>query len=254
MAIYSPEIHFSKDDKELLSLLAHLILSSTNEKVRGNISPHHVVLSDSEATRLLCLMKQFVCSKKFVEGSYLIEGVFNRSPALNDGILRNIYLSWKKRNGRSRAMATAQWGGFLARLGIRQINPSNPWHRSPIYQMSFSHFLKMEHKLASSADINPAVSSIIIKFIAQQEKFVNSVRPGEIRIENNQISNLPNRLIADISSDSIKNGLQKPLSINQIIGITVIVMDFSAIFTTRDWDVSGFISTVAGAAPAVCLD
>ncbi len=251
MAIYSPEVRLSEDDKELLHILANLILSSTDERIGRNCSANYVALSDREAVRLLELLQNFVSSRKFIEGAYLIERVFNRSSSLDDGNLRDIYLTWKRRHGRSRALATAQWAGFLARLGIRKIAPGDPWHRSPVTPMTYSHFVKMEQKLALSAQIHPTVRSIISAFIRQQEYYVERIRSAQETVPIGHLSILPTRLMRELSPKLIERGLQKPLSTNQIIGVAVIVMDFSALFTTRDWDVSGFISTVAGAAPAV---
>ncbi len=253
MAMYAPQILLSDDDRELLHLLADLILSSQDERIGNNYPTDHATLSNGEAARLMMLLEQFVESKKFVEGSYLIEQVFNRNPNRDPG-LRDIYLTWKVRNGRSRVMATAQWQAFLARLGIEAMTHSDAvWFRSPVQPMPFDYFMKMEERLSRSANLSPRVRSLILAFVERQESYVQKIRNGEDSLSKGQISELPKRLLRSISRKNISRATVCPLPTNQIIGATVIVMDFATLFTTRDWDTSGFISTVAGAAPAWML-
>lgn len=253
MAIYAPQILLSDDDKELLHLLAELILSSQGERMGNNYPAGYTVLSNDEAMRLIDLLEQFVESRKFIEGAYLIEQVFNRG-ANEDPSLRDLYLTWKARGGRSRAMATAQWHGFLARLGIEPMTPSNGvWYRSPVQPMPFEYFFRMEERLSRSAKLSPRVRSIILSFVREKELYVESIRNGQNKLSKGQISDLPRRLLQSISRQYATRLAVNPLPTSQIIGATVIVMDFASIFTTRDWDASGFISSVAGAAPALVL-
>lgn len=98
MAIHEPEIRLTGDDRDLLRLLAELILSSHDDRISSNYPTNSTVLSDNEARQLVLLLENFVSSRKFVEGSYLIEHVFNRD--VDDHALRSLYLAWKKRHGR----------------------------------------------------------------------------------------------------------------------------------------------------------
>ncbi|WP_277983444.1 hypothetical protein [Sphingomonas faeni] len=252
MAIHEPEIRLTGDDKDLLRLLAELILSSHDDRISSNYPTNSTVLSDNEARQLVLLLENFVSSKKFVEGSYLIEHVFNRD--VDDHALRSLYLAWKKRHGRSGALATAQWQALLARLGVQPMTEFNhPWHRQPVKPMSFEHFLRMEKRLNAASGINPRVQQIILGFVEKQESYVESLRSGKTELAKDQILNLPKRLLNHIKQTNAMQTAINPISTQQIIGIAVIVMDFATLFTTRDWDASGFISTVSGAAPTVIL-
>lgn len=87
----------------------------------------------------------------------------------------------------------------------------------------------------------------------KQESYVESLRSGKTELAKDQILNLPKRLLNHIKQTNAMQTAINPVSTQEIIGIAVIVMDFATLFTTRDWDVSGFISTVSGAAPTVIL-
>ena len=112
----------------------------------SNAGPDTIALSDSEANRLLELLESFVSSRKFVEGSYLlIERLFGTG-SLYDKELRDIYLSWRRKAGRSRAVATIQWENLLGRIGTWTAGRGNPnvWYRASANPMPLEHFLRME--------------------------------------------------------------------------------------------------------------
>lgn len=150
MAIYNPEVFLTREDRELLRLLAELLLSCEGSGPT-NVARDQVPLSRQESKKLLGLLEQFITSKKFVEGSYFVEKLFSEN-SLYDGSLRDIYLGWRRRHGKSRAVATIQWESFLGRLGIWTPRRGNPqaWYRASASPMSIEHFLRMERRLASA--------------------------------------------------------------------------------------------------------
>jgi len=254
MAIYDPQIFLTKDDKELLRLLSELLVDIDGSNNR-NWHSANVPLSDSENENLLSLLEQFVDSKKFQEGAYFIEKLFS-SESLYDKTLRDIYLFWRRRLGKSRAVAAIQWENFLGRLGLWTNQRGNPnvWYRANAEPMDIQHFLQMEQKLAQAAGLNPRVRALIMRFVTARIATLDKIRQGEAKILPGQVKSSPQDLLNLLKTEkSGKLGVQ-PISTSKISGILTIVMDFSTLYTTRDWSVTSVLSATAGALPSVLLD
>lgn len=216
---------------------------------------HEVALSSQEARELLRLLEQFVTSRNFIEGSHLTEGLFGDN-SLYDGSLRNLYLAGRQRIGKSRAVATVQWENFLGRLGLWTNGRGNPnaWYRASVEPMTFEHFTRMERKLADATNLHPRVKAIIMAFTESRANFIESVRFGKKKLVPGSISEPPKDLLAELkfgASDLV--GLP-PMKTSKLVSIMVIVMDTSALYTTRDWSVTSVLSTIAGSATQVALD
>ena len=254
MAIYNPALFLTDTDRELLRLIGELVLS-WNSQDHSNATCDEVPLSDTEAIRLLELLEQFVTSKKFVEGSYLIERLFGPG-ALYDGELRDIYLSWRRRAGKSRAVARIQWENLLGRVGIWTTSRGNPdvWYRASANPMPIDHFVRMEARLANAAQVHPRVKALILKLVNTRLSFIQDVRFGREELAPNSISEPPKELLATLRRESGSRVGVPPMKTSKLVGIMTIVMDFSAIYTTRDWSVTAFLSTIAGAVPPAVLD
>lgn len=255
MAIYDPRLFLSRDDKELLRLLGEILLANDSRAKQGNCPVEAVPLSDDEAAELLGLLESFVSSKKFVEGSYFVERLFSDA-SLYSGELRDIYLGWRRRFGGSRAVATIQWENLLGRIGLWTPNRENPnvWYRASASPMDFGHFLKMERKLADAARLHPRLKSLILEFVAARAAAIEEIRFGRAKLEPGQVSQSPKLLLNDCRDVGKDQVGPAPLSTTRLAGVMTIVLDFSALFTTRDWSVAGFMSTVAGALPTASLD
>lgn len=255
MAIYSPDLFLTKDDRELLRLLGSLLMSCERSAGFTNVGREEVPLSHVESEELLTLLEQFVTSKKFQEGSFFIERLFSND-SLYDGRLRDIYLSWRRRYGKSRAVATVQWENFLGRLGLWTVARDNPnvWYRASASPMTMSHFLRMERKLAVRAGLHPRVQNLILMFVSAREAALDRVRRGEATLDSGSIREAPTELLYELREASTGHLGGRPMSTSKLTGIMTIVMDFATLFTTRDWSVTSVLSATAGAVPAVLLD
>jgi hypothetical protein len=76
MAIYPPIVSLSDDDRELLRLLAEIVLSH-DEVPDRNHPIDEATLTEREGERLLQLLEQFAEHRKFIEGSHFIEKLFS---------------------------------------------------------------------------------------------------------------------------------------------------------------------------------
>lgn len=252
MAIYSPRVFLSKDDRELVGLLAHLLADCDRVHNASNRSPQEAYLADSETLRLIDLLESFVESKKFREGVYFIESLVGDSNASRDSA-KEIYLSWRRRHGRTRAVSTAQWENFIARLGIqRESRFSLMYFRTNVLPMDFQYFLRMERKLANSASLSPRVRELVIAFVSAREAAIEKIRSGEMKIEKGSVSGPPKEIIENLKSSEKSLG-PDPIPIDRITAVLTIVLDFSTLFTTRDWSVAGFVSTISAAVPQAVL-
>lgn len=118
MAIYTPSPVYTEVDKRVLILITKLLLESHDSGVRSSNLPSGILgLTDKEADELIANLQKLVDSREFLEKCYFVEGL-----TLQDGMeeskIREIYLSVRKRRGRSRAMASTHWANFKSRFGM----------------------------------------------------------------------------------------------------------------------------------------
>lgn len=247
MPVRPPEITLSADDRRLLELLARLIASDAGHQ--ANYHPgREVVLSDAEAQELVLLLEQFAASPRFVDGSHFVEKLFGppSPPHVDD---REIYLKWRKRNGRSRALASTHWQEFLVRLGLSK-NRGGYLVGGPIIQaqrMDLHRFLQLERALLEHSNLSPRVRALVFRLVYAQTNALEAMRNGHAVLPKGSVTRLPERVSREVYEARESSVGVKPMSTNKIAGIMTVVIDMLALFTTRDWNVVGTLSTVAGA-------
>jgi|GEM_PF-1810071 hypothetical protein len=250
MGIYNPRVFLTNDDIELLGLMAALLLDCDNSQTYSNYPAGGAVLSQSEAHKLLILLEEFASSKKFVEGAYFVERLAGGADVYDPSI-REIYLSWRKRQGRSRAMASVHWRNFINRLGVVRERSGylTGGHLIQAERMELDYFIKMERKLLSSTGLKPRVVELLMSFVEARTQALEKIRDRDYRQNQISLKTPLNEIIHKIRSSRNKMDSTPPLSANQISAVMIIVADFSVLFTTRDWDVCGTMSSIAGAIP-----
>lgn len=255
MAIYDPSPFLTKADKELLRLLAQLIVEQEDHTWTPNRDRDFSELTGREALELLELIEQFIDSKRFIESSYLVEKVFGGA-TYDDRALRNIYLGWRRFHGKSRALASVQWQNVLARLGAIGVSRGDAqyWYRAGAEPMSLDHFYKMESRLADALGMSPRVKSLILGYVRLQFGYIDRIRSGSNHLEEGQISKKPKEIFSSLKSGVSREFGTTPIATSKIAAVMIIVMDIGSLYTTRDWSVAGFLSTIAGAAPPALLD
>jgi hypothetical protein len=249
MPARAPEIYLSSDDRRLLELLARLV--ADDEWTGDNIkSGQEVAISDREAGELLLLLEQFSASRQFVEGAHFTELLFS-DRLIDDEPAREIYLASRKRRGRSRALASTHWQEFLVRIGLSN-NRGGYWRAAPSVQarrMDIQKFLTLERALIESTGLHPRVQSLILRSVAAKTNSIDMIRNGEAQMPKGSLTQLPKRVAQEIQASRAVG--VKPMSTQKMIGLMTIVSDISVLFTTRDWNVVGTISSMAGALVAV---
>lgn len=254
MAIYDPTPFLTSTDRRLLILLSKLILDAEGVEYASNRAVDSVDLTLDESRELLELLEQFISSRRFQESAYLLETLFS-GKSFESRHLRDIFLRWRKFHGKSRALATDQWEMFLSRLGIAPRRyGSAPWYRRDAIPMPLDHFLRMERKLAAASGISPRVQELLLSYVQRQFHYLQELRHESARLQPGQISNKPNAIVSILRQNRNSRIGVPPLSTTKIAATMTIVMDLGAVYTTRDWSVAGFLSTLAGAAPHAMLD
>lgn len=250
MGIYKPQLALTKSDCEVLILLGQLVLATEGQKT-DNLPINAVILSPADALRLLQLLEEFVSSKLFVEGSYFTEGIANNSDA-DDDRLREIYLSWRSRRGHSRISSGYVWAEFLHRVGFN--GGRDGWYvngqarNSPVRPMPLELFVSMERKLLQVSGLNPRVSELIMEMVQSAMPAVQSLRANENKIQKGSIRRFVKDTIEDIS-EHIGGREKELMSRRKIIALSTVILDTSALFTTRDWTATGVISGIAAVVP-----
>lgn len=160
--------------------MGKLLLDLSDGRPGANIAEGTVALTDEEAQELASDLEQLSHSREFVEASYFAVGVTRPE---DEERVREIYLSARKRGGRSRSMPRSLWADFRRRLGINV--PA--LHTKPTEQMSFSYFETMERRLLAAAGLSPRVIQIVMGLISSQEKAIDEIRRNKRRLEHGLI-------------------------------------------------------------------
>lgn len=238
MSIYKPVLHYSENDKRLLYALADLLTREATELERGtNVPIESLELSVAEIDKLALMIGELLDSKEFVEASYFVEEIA-ASENMDERSVKEIYLSARKRRGRSRAMSSKHWDEFQIRLGVRRKDRVY-WAENP---MSTKYFMEMEQKLFEFLGVNPRVSELAIRALASRAQELRKLRETESGIRRGSVR----RIFQSLQSQEEKNKLGKRiLDKDRIVSAFICVADLGALFTTRDWSVAGTLSCMA---------
>jgi hypothetical protein len=245
MPINEPNLLLSKDDREALALLGHLVLSAY--ELNSNSSPELVALSPREAQRLLRLLEQFAASRQFVEGAYFAEGLAN-GDAWNDDGLREIYLSQRKRRGQSRIASSTKWRDLVVRAGFNTkqeawVGPSD-FRRAPTRPMTLEHFLAMEARLVSLSSLHPRVGELVLNLTSEAIPKLAEIREQKRKIEKGSLRRFVADFIYDLSHH-IEGNEKRATTRRRIVAMSTLLMDTGAMFATRDWTAAGVLSSLA---------
>lgn len=249
MPIYPPTPAYSETDKRLLSLMAKLLLECVDSDAAGSNLPSGVIaLTDKEADELINRLEDLLNSRGFIEACYFVEGL-TLPGEQNESRLREIYLSARKRRGRSRALASIHWSEFRSRLGIKE----SPALATRTVPMDFEYFKKMEERLLSTTGIHPRVITLIMRVVSSQAQQLEQIRRGQRSLQHGTVK----PLVADPIfrwREQRSQSRDLRISTTKIAAAITIVANISVLFTTRDWSVTGTLSTMVGALAAAAAD
>lgn len=246
MVTYPPTPTLSTNDRRLIKLMATLLLEQIEgQSISSNRSADEVVLTDQEAGELLELLDRLVESKQFVETATFVEGLAGAN-TVNDRQLREIYLSARKRKGRSRAVASYHWAEFCVRLGIVK----GPIWNVSATPMSLEHFYEMERRLLSAAGVAPRVIAVVMKVVIAQSSGLQRLREGKQSLSRGVVKQAIIDPFLRLRERSAQRIGSRQVSVTRVAAALTLMSDISIMFTTRDWSVAGTLSTMAGALAA----
>src|SRR5205085_521407 len=197
-----------------------------------NVGREAVALSPGEAGHLLSLLEQFANSRLFLDGAYFTEGLANGDAWSNDR-LKEIYLAWKVRRGRTRVASSQAWREFMLRAGFNFSQNAWMWpkdlRRNPLRPMTFEHFLAMERRLAAAAGLHPRVAELLVKFVEEMLPKLEDVRERKAKIREGSIRKFVTGFIHDLKSHTSGRERQ-PMTRSRVVALSTIVMDTAALF------------------------
>ncbi len=237
--IYPPRIGKDEEKKRFVALLARLLdekLGSTN----SNIPKHDIILSSEERVELSQLAEKAFSQRDFFISLSFIDGLIGRNRYSQEE-LREIFLSERKKRGYSRAVASSQWHQFVTRLGMNKGDLSTLIRAAK--RMPFEHFYRMEERLLAHFDIADNVRDYLLRKIVEQKTETEELREKASNFVAGQA-----RGIRDETQRLLEHLGRKTdsLSSSQAAGMTIVLANTSVLFTTRDWSVSGTMSSIAG--------
>src|SRR5882672_5100196 len=242
MAIYRPTPTLSDVDKKLLRLMAKLLVENLKPQESGsNRDVNSVMLTDGEAREIIELLNRIVESEEFQLRSFFVEGM-TLPGAEESRVLREIFLSERKRRGRTRTLASVRWGEFQFRLGIIK-DPIKGGRARPMGQ---EHFIAMERQLLGAAGLHPYVIELLLEIVRSHWNDIEDTRAGQ--------KSLVHGSLKKIVVEPFQCWHEEPgyhASTSQIAAAITIIADSTVLFTTRDWGVAGTLSTMAAAFAAL---
>jgi hypothetical protein len=241
MPVLDPELRLSAGDKQLLRLLARMVLEYETRPLRpSNAAGGVMPLTDDQADELFRLLQRYADSREFIEGSTFVELI---SEGRETDELRELYLSRRAQRGRKRVLASAHWSEFLRRLGAG--------HRGGVgygpAPLPYERFLTLENRLLRAANLNPQVIDLAIRMLRQQKGEVDEVRTGRTPLRRGSLRTI---LIGrPLSGQSV----DREITVRRAMSAIALICDFAVLFTTRDWSVVGTRSGMAASSVGALL-
>ncbi len=236
MRIYEPNLKLSNEEKKLLQLLSRLILEHEGYDC-SNISDSLIPLSDQEAEELVYLIEKLIEKKKFWHASHFLDHVTNMPEDKEGKLAKQIFLAGYETKKKQTIMPSYRWYEFVIRLGLgKYIKQSQSFRQQKIEPMPYDHFLKMEEKLFNKADIPEEIIKSLIAEIARLREKVEMIEKPKSSSLIKHMKKIQSRIKDEDNKTAI--------TVDLCAAITLIV-NYSMLWTTRDWGVTGTLSTLA---------
>jgi hypothetical protein len=247
MAIYDPTPWFSKTDKQLLVLLGKLLLEHVGQGRRSSNLPNpSIALTDSEANHLLALIEQLLSSREFLESTHFVEALTLPGEA-EESKSRELFLSNRKRRGRSRILASTHWAEFKARAGLSGLTLVSGHRISP---MDLGQFQEMEGRLLQASGAHRDVVELVMKTLRSHLPEVQEIRDRKRSLRHGVLRRI---LLEPYErwNKGVSSTLDREVSVDQVSAAMLLVADVSVLFTTCDWGVAGTLSAMASSTIAL---
>lgn len=253
MGIYRPSPKLTRLDRELIKLIAKLLLQSVQSATKNqNLANDQVPLSDKEADRLLSLLEKLQKSAEFQTKQFFVSELI-KTPIQHpdDGKkFQKIYMAGRRGLGKSDVVGLGQWYEFLMRAGIIRTDsdiPRRQYIQTPAV-MDKEYFLRMEASLLEILGVHPRVVRLLIWMVNEHLEIPSSPNERINALRNKFKLPLLNRTKELFSSMISEINLSSTVSQMNLASAGLLVADSTVMFMTRDWSVASFFSTVAGGA------
>ncbi len=233
--IYRPKPSMSSNDRRLIALLEHLLSGADGSERPTNLEERSIALTDKEAHELASRIDDFLEGKEFWQKAAIVEALSSG----NSDRAREPYLAARSARGASRVMSGRHYQDFLVRLG--QSSAFSP----DVRKMEFEHFLRMELRLFENLDLSPRSLAMLQRFLRLHEAEIELARSGKKPLTSGAIISAVKGLRPKF--DARGELMDTYWTTNRAVGALTLISNSSVMFGTRDWNVAGVISAMAGA-------
>jgi len=215
----------------------------TEAAAASNKDSGAIVLSEAERYELFTLLGEVLQDRSLIVGLAFVDGIVGANE-LTEEQLREIYLSERKRAGKTRALASKQWADFLTRMG-RQ----SGWSRWGVasFPMRYEYFLEMEQRLFGRMKFPHRVSEYLWLIVSKARERVEEVLAHQaLPRPNLSLSRYLKSFVIELQQMLASPVGDAHLSSRQIAALVIVLTNTSVLFTTRDWSAAGTMSAIAG--------
>jgi hypothetical protein len=225
-------LRISRRDKEILKTISDVLLEHIEGREPSNASADgDVYISDEDAAHLLELLQQLIEDPTFQRRARFSESVVAPNGLLRPKMAR-IYFANSRglSRGSTNENIEREWQQFVDRYAT----------------MTFHEFLAQEGELLRQLDVHPAVTNLLVNLTFDFRNVVDDPGSAE-RIRTNSIKRAVERTIKALAKRTSHPNFRRAIREVNLSSVGIIVADSVALFTTRDLNVVGVISTLSGA-------
>jgi len=245
MPIYSPDIQLSENDVKIIRELSLLLVNSSELEISKEVvlEGASVLMSQEQAITLLKYLRNKLNKFKFKQQIRFSQMVFQKKNE-NENEAKQIYAFLNSKRLKKSLGVNYNFDVFQARLK----KPLH-WHHAistPPTVMTYDHFIKMERKLFEELQIHPSVRTLILDLLETQRTLIDNSRAGdESNFNDARILPFLEKIISQLSIGTKQRSYKLALSSLNVSSLIGILSNTGILVTTRDWGVTGAISTMA---------
>lgn len=226
----APEVHLNESERRLIRLLAEL-LTDAWAMSDGNRAWDVALLNDSQADELVELMENYLGGGAFLASASFIDALSQED--LGDGF--DIYEIERMKKGRKAANQFYHWEELKRRLGLE----ARAFYHYSCVPMTRAQFEKKERDLLIAVGVRPYIADLAIRVLRNKIPEWEGEPCIPVDFDVGQVR----QTFSDaFSRSSLREGT---ISQQKLVGAVALLADFSTMFTTRDWTVTGTISGIA---------
>jgi hypothetical protein len=220
----------SDRDREIIQIISETILQSIGEiSGKNDGHPKDIYISDEDAAELLMLLEKLLNDPTFQRKVGFVEAIAGRNGLLKQKLARVYFAN-------SRGLGKSGTAG----------NIENEWRNfvNGYATLSFDKFISQERDILCATGFHPVVANLLLNMIFDTrdriERHPESRKGSIVKAVDKTVNALRDRIVSPTFGKTIK--------LVNLSSVGIIVSDSAALFTTKDLNIAGTLSTLSGAA------